>query len=1857
MKEGTNTLSSDYYSVAYLNNINAGVAVVTVTGKNGYSFVKSQIFTIKPKVLTTDMLALSSDDFIYNGGVRKPTVTMTDKNTDGNSIMTSNDYSVTNEGGTNIGSYSVVVNGQNNYTGSINKSFTISELSLSSATITLASLASYVYDGAEKKPAVLLVKVGELAVPSSAYDVAYSNNIQVGASATVTVTAKTGTNFKDGNSTTFSIERKPITSDMIILSNENFTYNGETQKPTVTIKDGETTLALTTDYTVENPGGKDVANYWVNISGKGNYSGNAAKQYSIVAENSAAFDVSAITEEVIYTGQPIEPTVTVWKADHGSILTLGTDYLVTYSDNVNAGTASVTVTGQGNYGGTRRITFTILPKPIAADEITLSSTAYNFNGTEQKPLVTVTDGVKSLKENAEFTVDYPSDIKSQGSKTVTIKGIGNYTGTETKEYTIGTLTIANATATLTYANTVYNGTIQRPAVQTVYANGIQLTENVDYTITYPTDADATPQGDKSIVVNGIGNYSGSKTVTYHIAPKEVTSSMMNLSSENLVYTGSNLKPDVTVKDGNVTLIAGTDYTIVNDGGTSYGTYNVVITGKGNYTGEAIKTYSIVRKDVSDFTVAAIADLIFDGTAKQPLPEVKDHLDKVMTKGVDFLISYNNNTNVGTATATVTGINSYSGTKSVEFQILPKSLTVTDGTIDVSLSKTSLPYTGNTQRPEVIVKDGSKTLVMNTDYTLINDGGVNVGSYEVKITGIGNYKDVVTKTFSIGNISLEDATVVLNRLDSYVYDGTAKTPSVSEVKVEASFISAANYTISYSNNVNVGVATVTVTATETGNCSGSATATFSITPKTVNSDMIAFNPVIFNYDGNSHKPEKVTVMDGTTELALETDYTLTNEGGTAMGTYSVAITGKGNYSGTASKSFSIVVNDGSAFAIEPIADCTYDGSEQRPEPVVKDGATILGTDKYTVTYLNNINAGTAVVTVTGTNGYSFIKSQVFTIHPKTLTADMMNLSATSFVYNGNLQKPVVTITDNNAVITVNDYVISNEGGTNFGTYRVVANGQGNYTGSIEKTYTIGQFSLAEATLTLVPMSNATYDGNAKTPAVSEVKVGTVLISADNYIVSYDNNIHAGTATVTVTAKEPSNLSGSNSTTFTIHPKTVTSDMIELSPAFLNYDGSLQKPSLVTVKDGTLPMTKDTDYTLTNEGGTDVGTYQVTITGVGDYQGTASKAYSIVANDASGFYIDTIDDFTYDGQKKTPAPVVKDEEGTIIPADGYSVTYLNNVNAGTAFVTVAGKNGYSFIKSQMFTIQPKTLTEDMVTLSATNFIYNGSIQRPVVTIADNTSGTSILMTSSDYVVMNDGGVNIGTYQVIVNGQSNYTGSIEKTFSISLQSLASATITLGANSFIYDGTEKKPLIQLVTVGQVIVSPSDYSVAYSNNVNVGTATVTISGKGNYTESQTVNFDIMAKSLTDDMVTLSSSTFVYNGDVQKPTVTVKDGQNILEENTDYRLSDYGAAAPGQYSITITGIGNYTSTTIVAYTIESPDMIIGVDVTDQNGRQAEGSVNIRPVGEEGNDVEIVSMNYAPDQLPTTSVTIPALCTSNGKTYAITGIAEGAFVHMSDLKDIYLPETDEPLTIGENAFPEDATIHVPLALLDDYALMPSLSPYYQNSKVMTTVKAAHRFWTFSSGVDVAVPSGVSVYVVHERNDNTVTILELTDEELTYAGQRIIKANNGVLFECTGYNTTFDLIASPVRMESGSTISTEDSKDYGTENCLVPVIEATHYEADGYYLLKNNEFYRIKAESENIKVPAGKAVLYLPNLGSTRFLGDAMELVDQYGTPVMQVTDNSDADQEDIWYDLNGRQLDRKPVERGIYIHNNKKVIIK
>ena len=111
----------------------------------------------------------------------------------------------------------------------------------------------------------------------------------------------------------------------------------------------------------------------VTIKGTGTYSGSRKVEFKINAAkiSDAAFDkVAAKT----YTGKAIKPAVTVKYA--GATLTKDTDYTVSYKDNKNIGTATITVTGKGNFTGTKKITFKITPK-----KVTLSKAVNNKKGT------------------------------------------------------------------------------------------------------------------------------------------------------------------------------------------------------------------------------------------------------------------------------------------------------------------------------------------------------------------------------------------------------------------------------------------------------------------------------------------------------------------------------------------------------------------------------------------------------------------------------------------------------------------------------------------------------------------------------------------------------------------------------------------------------------------------------------------------------------------------------------------------------------------------------------------------------------------------------------------------------------------------------------------------------------------------------------------------------------------------------------------------------------------------------------------------------------------------------------------------------------------------------------------------------------------------------------------------------------------------------------------------------------------------------------------------------------------------------------------------------------------------------------
>ena len=189
-------------------------------------------------------------------------------------------------------------------------------------------------------------------------------------------------------------------------------------------------------------------------------------------------------------------------------------------------------------------------------------------------------------------------------------------------------------------------------------------------------------------------------------------------------------------------------------------------------------------------------------------------------GGTLTVSYEDNTDVGTATASIT---IEGKTASVDFTISPaliKNATVTmDGNDDFS-------YTGKAVTPDVIVTGVDKTFTKDTDYTVTYSNNINAGEATVTVTFKGNYSGSLEKTFTITEKKVNNPAIELSQ-NSFVYDGTAKTPNVT-VKDGGTVISEGEYEVSYSNNINAGTATVTITDKEGGNYAVSGTTTFAIT---------------------------------------------------------------------------------------------------------------------------------------------------------------------------------------------------------------------------------------------------------------------------------------------------------------------------------------------------------------------------------------------------------------------------------------------------------------------------------------------------------------------------------------------------------------------------------------------------------------------------------------------------------------------------------------------------------------------------------------------------------------------------------------------------------------------------------------------------------------------------------------------------------------------------------------------------------------------------------------------------------------------------------------------------------------------
>ncbi len=383
------------------------------------------------------------------------------------------------------------------------------------------------------------------------------------------------------------------------------TYTGKAQTQSITVKYRNKTLKNGKDYTVSYQNNINAGTAYVIIKGKGSYSGTVKRSFTIkpaiIYKQCTFYKIAS----QYYTGSQIKP---VPKIKNGTTtLKNGTDFTLTYQNNVNKGTAKVYIKGKGNYSGSCSLTFSITARPVSTLKITVPSATYN--GKAQKPAVTVKYNNYKFKNGTDYTLSYKNNTKI-GTATVTVKGKGKLSGTKSVTFKINAKPIKNAV--ITYNNSLtYNGSTLSPAVTVKYGNAT-LKKNTDYTVAYSNNVNA---GTGTITITGKGIYGGSVKKTFTIKKLGISATAVS-GTGNKVYTGSAIKPVPAVKAGGRTLKNGTDFTVSYKNNTEPGTATLIVNGKGNYSGSVSKTFKITARAINDVEVT-VPDTVFTGEQVRP----------------------------------------------------------------------------------------------------------------------------------------------------------------------------------------------------------------------------------------------------------------------------------------------------------------------------------------------------------------------------------------------------------------------------------------------------------------------------------------------------------------------------------------------------------------------------------------------------------------------------------------------------------------------------------------------------------------------------------------------------------------------------------------------------------------------------------------------------------------------------------------------------------------------------------------------------------------------------------------------------------------------------------------------------------------------------------------------------------------------------------------------------------------------------------------------------------------------------------------------------------------------------------------
>lgn len=613
------------------------------------------------------------------------------------------------------------------------------------------------------------------------------------------------------------------------------------------------------------------------------------------------------------------------------------------------------------------------------------------------------------------------------------------------------------------------------------------------------------------------------------------------------------------------------------------------------------------------------------------------------------------------------------------------------------------------------------------------------------------------------------------------------------------------------------------------------------------------------------------------------------------------------------------------------------------------------------------------------------------------------------------------------------------------------------------YTIEKATLTAGDFTVTPPANLVYDGEAKYATVSSDKFnkGYIHVEYEDASGTLDQAIKAGTYKVLVTANGDPNYNEASQLsdpawTFTIQKakpviqltastQTLVKNDKEVDisgwASFNNTDSGAELTyTLVDEPEG---ITLSADNKLTAASGTTTTGFdiQITATATDNFEAPAAATIhvavvekqdagvSITGAPTGKIYGDS--DFVVTATKTAPDGGTwswssSDSDILEIVSGGNTATptvRVKNAGAAGAILTASYSNDtYYGIANVTIIVNPKKITADMIS-DVPAQEYNGKDIDPVFTVRD---GMATLTRGIDFNYSYSDNTNAGTATLTITGKGNYTGTVDKTFTILPRSISGAGIELDVGSFEYTGSEHMVNITAVKLpdGTVLVA-GDYDT--KNNSNKATDAndsiiLTIEGKGNYTGMATKVWKITRidpKPADFDVIPGLPTVQTYDGNAVTVTITAGSGIKGMGAITvKYNGSTEAPSNAGSYVVTVdvSDGGNYNARTgmvIGTLTIDKADAPKLADIKENH--------RFLLTGEKTVDIK--------------NLVAGALSYTPGTASGDTGIIENFFVDANGVVKYTLTGTGVagntvtlPVTISSTNY-EDTTVNIVITLTE------------------------------------------------------------------------------------------------------------------------------------------------------------------------------------------------------------------------------------